>query len=149
MDGSLVKGLTIMITLSILIGYYTMTILIPKNKTNNLNKIYLSILMALYMGEIMLFIEALMNKRVTKFMIGIALLLLVGIIILTQLIKKQIGINQKEYLKSMIEHHQMAIQMSEKLKEKPHDADVDTLLNNIMTSQGTEIEFMRKKLEKV
>ena len=58
----------------------------------------------------------------------------------------QIKIDDKQFLKGMIEHHSMALLMSDEIKKKSNDNDVITLANNIIKSQNKEIELMKKML---
>jgi hypothetical protein len=132
--------------ISILVGYKTMMVLIDKNVTDNINKLYSAIYMVLWMVLIMLLYMVVCNKKGKPTYYIIIGGVVIGIIILNRVIKNQVGINQREFLKSMIEHHQMAVTMSERLREKPHDADVDKLLDDIISSQNKEIDFMKHKL---
>ncbi len=71
----------------------------------------------------------------------IGLLLVVFMIIC---IRKQLFIDQRQYLLGMIPHHSMAILMSKKLSEKNND--INELLENIIKTQYNEINYMKQKL---
>ena len=60
----------------------------------------------------------------------------------------QVLINEKDYLRGMIEHHQMAILMSEKVLEKNPSKFTKELANNIIKGQKNEIDEMKDELEK-
>ena len=59
----------------------------------------------------------------------------------------QLGINDKEYLKEMIEHHSMALLTSEEIETKSSNYKVKKLAKNIINNQTNEIEYMRKLLK--
>lgn len=127
-----------MFLINFIISYFAMSIMISKNFTNNLNKLYMAIFMTLLMaiGEMLL-----MNHKNCILLIILTLLSF----IFAYLIREQIFINDKEFLKSMIEHHEMAIIMSHKLKTK--NPQLLQLLNNIETTQEKEIKQMREMLK--
>lgn len=133
----------------------------------SLNDIYMSLLMS---GWMILFM-ALLDKNITISLIGICIIIISFIAIRTQLF-----INVKQYLLGMIPHHSMAITMSKKLKEKlfsekqilntKNNISVSSstsnttsnttpyfgileLLNQIITSQRKEIEFMKNNLQNI
>ena len=60
------------------------------------------------------------------------------------LIRRQVGVNEIQYLKGMIPHHSMAIMMSKRLMEKPNT--VQPLLQQIIHGQEKEILIMKKYL---
>ena len=63
------------------------------------------------------------------------------------MIKEQIYINYRNYLLAMIEHHEMAIVMSEKILNKSNiPLEISELATNIIKLQTTEIEQMREYL---
>lgn len=140
-------GVLIMIIASIFISYYlTMTIILRRNFTDNRNKVYQSLLMGLWMGLIELLMVGFLMKIWNSVYTMILILLIIGIIILTILIRTQIGIDQKEFLLSMIEHHQMAVDMSQLVKPKTTNPELLNLVNSIITSQQDEINQMRNLL---
>lgn len=59
-------------------------------------------------------------------------------------IRKQLFVDQKQYLLGMIPHHSMAILMSKELQKKENN--IPKLLNDIITNQENEIKFMKEKL---
>lgn len=61
------------------------------------------------------------------------------------IIRNQIFINDKQFELSMIEHHEMAIVMANKIKQKTLDPQLLQLANNIIQSQQQEINFMWQK----
>src|SRR3989304_1633087 len=98
------KNIVIMTLMSFIVSFYfTMTILLRANKTHNRNKLYQGLLMASWMVAIMFMFEPMH--------ISILIFAVIGIIIFSYFIYFQIGINDVQFLLSMIEHHQMAIEM--------------------------------------
>jgi hypothetical protein len=59
-------------------------------------------------------------------------------------IRKQLFIDERQFLLGMIPHHSMAVHMSKKMKSKNND--IKELLDNIIESQNKEIDFMKKRL---
>ncbi len=144
-----ILSIMIMVLASIIIGYYlTMTIILRRNLTNNKNKYYQSLLMGFWMGFIELAMIRLLMNIWSPILTLILIVLLIGIVILTIFIHYQIGINENQYMLSMIEHHQMAIEMSERVKPKVTNLDLLQIMNNIIESQQKEIEQMRSLLIK-
>ena len=68
--------------------------------------------------------------------------------ILTYLYRKQIAINDKQYLEGMIEHHSMGIFQSEEILKKTDNYDVAKLAKNIIQTQNDEIRFMNDLIKK-
>lgn len=69
---------------------------------------------------------------------------LLFVIIFFILIRKQIFVNEIQYLKGMIPHHSMAILMSEQLEKKPNS--IQHLLDQIIQTQKKEIIIMKQYL---
>ncbi len=60
------------------------------------------------------------------------------------LIRQQVAIGDKQFLKSMIPHHAAAILMSEQASVQ--DPEIKELIKNIISSQQAEINQMKAKL---
>ena len=107
--------------------------------TNNIGKAYLATIMALYMVliEVMMHDHQYHTLSLNWYAILFALLA-----ILTYLYRKQIAINDKQYLEGMIEHHSMGIFQSEEILKKTDNYDVAKLAKNIIQTQNDEIRFM-------
>ena len=107
--------------------------------TNNIGKAYLATIMGLFM----VLIEVMMHDHqyhvlsVNSYAILFALLGL-----FTYLYRKQIAINDKQYLEGMIEHHAMALFQSEKILKKTDDYNVAKLAKNIIQTQTDEVKYM-------
>jgi peptidoglycan biosynthesis protein MviN/MurJ (putative lipid II flippase) len=70
---------------------------------------------------------------------------LIMVIILFIFIRKQIFINEKEYIRGMIPHHSMAVLMSKRLKEKGiKEKELYELVDNIIENQEEEIKILKR-----
>lgn len=113
--------------------------------TNNVAKAYMAIIMALSM----VFLEIMMHDHsyhVFSMYWYISLLVLIALFV--YLYRKQIAVNDKQYLEGMIEHHSMALLMSEEILKKTDSYDIAKLAKNITQTQSDEIKVMKKLLTK-
>ena len=141
-------SVTIMILASIVIGYYlSMTIILRNNNTNNLNRIYQSLLMGFWMGLVeFLMIVYFAHLDISRYLLLI-IFLLGGIILFTYLIYTQTGINENQFMLSMIGHHQMGIEMARLAQSKIQDPRVSRLAENIIMMQEEETHEIQAILE--
>ena len=138
------KYLIYMLIYSFIIGYvFSMALLAynPSDITNNLNKIYMAGLMSSLMGVYHAGFDAINSPSKNNILLLIFFIIISTIIVIS--IKNQYGINQRQYLLSMIEHHSAAITMSEKVKHKLTDNRIKNLADNIINSQTNEINEMK------
>ena len=137
------KMILYMILWSILIGYIFMTILISQNKTFNLNKVYQALLMGSLMGLVMVFLMRHELSYSTKKKWTIFLLF--STLLLVFLIRKQVFVGERQFAKSMLEHHEMAVVMSDLILSKPNTKDpfIRNLAQSIIQSQEKEIQQMK------
>jgi Kef-type K+ transport system membrane component KefB len=141
--------LAVMFIGSFIIQYFFISTVMSnsvENITNSLGKIYLSIIMGLYM----IVLEIMMHDHQysvfsMKYYIIIGCLL--GFFIYLYRVQKYI--TDKEYLKEMIEHHSMALLTSNKILEKTDDYNVSKLAKNIIQKQEDEIRDMKEILIKL
>ena len=114
--------------------------------TNSLGKVYMSVLMGIFM----LIVETMMHDHQYNIMsykhYAVYAILLILFIILY---RKQIGINDKQYLEGMIEHHSMALLTSQEIMKKSDNYYVIHLAKNIIQTQEDEIRKMRLLLNKM
>ena len=68
----------------------------------------------------------------------------IAVAIFFGLIRTQLFISEKEYMRGMIPHHSMAIMMSKKMMEKPNN--IQQLTEGIVKSQFDEIDYMNRFL---
>lgn len=109
----------------------------------NLNQFYMAGLMTAPMIIIEIFVMWSMynSKKVNLIIAGVSL----GLLVLFSLfIRKQTAISDKEFLKSMIPHHGGAVLMCGKAPIE--DAEIKKLCEGIMSSQQSEIDWMKRKL---
>ena len=142
------KTIIIMFVGNFIIQYFFMSPIVVNKYiyvTNNIGKAYLATIMALFM----VLLEVMMHDHsyhVFSLNWYIGLLLLIAIFI--YLYRKQVAINDKQYLEGMIEHHSMALLTSEEILKKTDSYDVAKLAKNIIQTQTDEIEVMKKLLRK-
>ena len=133
---------------SFLIQYFLMPpIMVNKREyiTNNLGKVYMSIIMAI----LMVFLEVMMHDHQYKVLsLNIYIILIASFGLLVYLYRIQKGINDKQYLEGMIEHHSMGILTSEEILKKTDNYDVAKLARNIIQKQQDEIDEMKHILER-
>ena len=81
-----------------------------------------------------------LNK--TVFIIGILLSIIVTIVLL----RKQLLVNDKHWLRRMISHHSTALTTSHNIKNKTNNIKLKKLAEDIITTQEREINLMKKLL---
>lgn len=141
--------IVVMFVGSFLIQYFLMSPITTYNRsdiTNNVSKVYMSTIMGLFM----VFLEIMMHDNqynvlsVTSYVILASLL---GLFI--YLYRKQVAVNDKQYLEEMIEHHSMALLTSNQILEKTSDYNVAKIAKNIIQKQEDEIREMRDVINRI
>lgn len=113
--------------------------------TNNIGKVYLATIMGLFM----VLIEVMMHDHQYHVLSLNWYAILLGLLAMfTYLYRKQIAINDKQYLEGMIEHHSMAVFQSEEILKKTDNYNVAKLAKNIIQTQNDELKFMTDLLKK-
>ena len=136
---------------SFIIQYWAMPVIMTdnvKNLTNSTGKLYISVIMALIMGLLEVFMP--MGHSMGKSHahghsnapIIIVLSILLGVFI--YIYRNQKGVDDANYLSEMIEHHSMAVLTSSKIIKKTRNQKVKKLARQIEEKQKEEIEKMRK-----
>jgi uncharacterized protein (DUF305 family) len=64
------------------------------------------------------------------------------------LYRKQVAVDDKQYLEGMIEHHSMGIFTSEEILKKTDNYDVAKIAKNIIQTQNDELRAMRGLINK-
>ena len=105
----------------------------------HLNDAYMIILMTAWM---ILFESLYHYNHEPTFVIPV--LAVIVIIVVMYMIRKQIWINDQQFIAGMIPHHSMAILMAERIKEKSENPQIINLANNIIKTQNLEIALMEK-----
>ena len=138
-----------MIISSFIIQYFIMPPFMVNNIadiTFTLGNAYLSLFMGLLMGVVeVIMYDMRYNMMSVKYYVS----LFVASAVCVYLYRYQIGINDKQYLEEMIEHHSMALLTSEKIVEKTENYDVAALSKIILQTQTDEIIKMRDILSKL
>ena len=113
--------------------------------TNNIGKAYLATIMGLFM----VLIEVMMHDHQYNILsINWYTILLALLALFTYLYRKQIAINDKQYLEGMIEHHSMAVFQSEEILKKTDNYHLAKLAKNIIQTQNDELRTMTNLLKK-
>ena len=137
-----------MMAASFVIQYIVMSFIMTNSLSNitfSVGKFYISVIMALLMGfiEVFMFDFHMKTLHVTYY-----LSLFIGFSAFLYLYKNQTYIDDNEYLKEMIEHHSMALLTSEEILQKTKSERVKKLADNIVATQTAEIEYMKQMLSK-
>jgi Ca2+/Na+ antiporter len=133
---------------SFLIQYFLMSPIMVSERvfiTNNLGKAYMAVIMSLFM----VVLEIMMHDHQYN-VFSLKTYILVGLLLLLfiYLYRTQKGINDRQYLEGMIEHHSMGIFTSEEIVKKTNDYNVAKLAKNIIQTQKDEIRFMEELLKR-
>jgi hypothetical protein len=139
--------LLIMTLLSFISMYVLMYAMVDRfgNVFNSLNQVYMAGLMTapMVLIELLLMRDMYQNKRLNA---GISVGGAVALVGFFVLIREQIGISDKQFLRSMIPHHAGAILMCEKAPIE--GAQIKELCKSIIVSQQREIDQMKDMMKK-
>ena len=140
--------MAVMFVGSFLIQYFLMPPIMVSGRlyiTNNLGKLYMSIIMAIFM----LFLEVMMHDNQYHVVsLNLYVILFCALILFIYMYRNQIAINDKQYLEVMIEHHSMAIFASNEILKKTDNYDVAKIAKNIIQTQKDETQEMLELLNK-
>lgn len=128
---------------SVIINFFLMsTIMVDRvaDFTFNKSKLYMSVIMGLFMA----WVEVLMHDYQygvfsQKMYLGLVVLLSFFIYVY----RKQVSVDDKQYLEEMIEHHSMAVLTSRRIIEKTDDYKVSKIAKDILRRQNDEIVAIR------
>ena len=112
---------------------------------NHMNKAYMALLMGSLMGVIHYVIMIWNGHRSRSAWQGLVLWSIISIVFII-LIRRQTFVDDKQFLKGMIEHHDMALQMSDQIKKRTNDVQIRNFANQIIRTQQGEINWMKRKL---
>jgi len=113
--------------------------------TNNIGKAY----SATIMGLLMIILEIMMHDHqydIISYNLYVVLFAL--LLLFIYLYRKQIAVDDKQYLEGMVEHHSMALLTSEEILKKTNDYNIAKVAKNIIQTQTDEIREMRELLKK-
>lgn len=140
--------MVIMFVGSFIIQYYLMSPIMVSNRiyiTNNIGKAYIATIMGLFM----VLLEVMMHDhQYHVFSMNFYIILAALLALFVYLYRKQVAINDTQYLEGMIEHHSMALLTSEQVLKKTDNYDVAKLAKNIIQQQEDEIREMRELVKK-
>jgi len=137
-------SMAVMFVGSFMIQYLLMSAIMVNNSkyiTNSIGKVYISIVMSLFM----LVVEIMMHDhQYHVFSTNMYIILACIIILFIYLYRTQKFINDKQYLEAMIEHHSMALLTSKEILKKTNSYEVSKLAKDIIQTQEDEIYKMRE-----
>lgn len=139
--------LAVMILLSFILMYVLMYAMVNAfaNVSPNFNQFYMAGLMAASMVILELSLMGMyQNKKLNALIISVSVIALIAFWVL---IRQQVAISDKQFLKSMIPHHAGAILMCKKASIQ--DPEIKELCKNILSSQQSQIDWMKAKLNKL
>jgi uncharacterized protein (DUF305 family) len=112
---------------------------------NNLNQVYMTLMMVASMALIMILsMRDMYTKKMIKTLsVGSILILVLGYAFM----RNQTIVGDRQFLKSMIPHHSGAILMCREAKIR--DPEIQKLCEEIKVSQQSEIDQMKKILERL
>jgi uncharacterized protein (DUF305 family) len=113
--------------------------------TNNIGKAYLAVIMGLSMVLIEIGMHDMQYSVFSTTKYGIIFALLAMFV---YLYRNQVAIKDEEYVKGMIEHHSMAVFMSDEILKKTDNYHIAKLAKNIIQQQKDELKQMKELLQK-
>ena len=148
MNESHYRHLLMMAVLSYISMYILMYAMVNTvdNVFNNFNQFYMAGLMTAPMVLIELFVMRSMfpNKQRNALIIAVSI---VAALVFFLLIRQQVAISDKQFLRSMIPHHAGAILMCEQASIV--DPEIKELCETIISGQQTEIDQMNAILQRL
>lgn len=140
--------MVVMFVGSLLIQYFLMPPIMVSNRiyiTNNIGKAYMAVIMALFM----VLLEVMMHDHQYNVLsLNLYAIIFAALALFIYLYRKQVAINDKQYLEGMIEHHSMGLLTSEEILKKTDNYNVAKIAKNIIQTQQDEIKVMRELLHK-
>lgn len=111
----------------------------------NLSTFYMTLVM---LGP-MLMLEIILMGSAHHPTFSIALIAggLIGSVLAFWAIRKQAGVNDAQFLRSMIPHHSAALTMATPILQRTRNSGIRKLAQNIINSQTCEINYMKELLK--
>ena len=138
----------IMFVGSFIIQYFLMPpIMVSENAyiTNNIGKAYMAVIMGLFM----VVLEIMMHDHEHNMLsLNLYAIFIVILALFVYLYRKQVAIDDKQYLEGMIEHHSMGIFTSEEILKKTDNYEVAKIAKNIIQTQNDELRTLRELIDK-
>jgi hypothetical protein len=140
--------LLIMIGLHFIAMYVLMYSMVNafNNVFNSFNQVYMAALMtaSMILIELPLMSSMYKTRSLNAIIISVGIAVLIGSLLL---IRHQVLISDRQFLRSMIPHHAGAILMCEKASIQ--DREIKELCKTIMSGQQAEIDQMKRKLDEL
>ena len=140
--------MVVMFVGSLLIQYFLMPPIMVNSRiyiTNNIGKAYMAVIMALFM----VLLEVMMHDHQYHVLsLNLYAIIFAALALFIYLYRKQVAINDKQYLEGMIEHHSMALLTSEEILKKTNNYNIAKLAKNIIQTQQDEIRIMMDLVNK-
>ena len=112
--------------------------------TNNIGKAYMAVIMGLFM----VVLEIMMHDHEHNMLsLNLYAIFIVILALFVYLYRKQVAIDDKQYLEGMIEHHSMGIFTSEEILKKTDNYEVAKIAKNIIQTQNDELRTMRELID--
>ena len=112
------------------------------NINHSTGKIYMSIIMGLFMVLLDMVLGPMFNVQHFTMMFGLTLVFI-------YLYRIQFGVDDKNYIREMIEHHSMALLTSKNILEKTKNPAVINFATKILVGQENEIADMQYLLKSI
>jgi len=112
------------------------------NINHSTGKIYMSIIMGLFMVLLDMLLGPMFNVQHFTMMFGLTLIFI-------YLYRIQFGVDDKNYIREMIEHHSMALLTSKNILEKTKNPAVINYATKILVGQENEIADMNYLLKSI
>ena len=112
------------------------------NINHSTGKIYMGIIVGLFMVLLDMLLGPMFNVQHFTMMFGLTLVFI-------YLYRVQFGVDDKNYIREMIEHHSMALLTSKNILEKTKNPAVINFATKILVGQENEIADMRYLLKSI
>jgi len=113
--------------------------------TNNIGKVYMAVIMSLFMVVLEIMMH---DHQYNVFSWNLYAGFITMLALFVYLYRKQVAVDDKQYLEGMIEHHSMGIFTSEEILKKTDNYDVAKIAKNIIQTQNDELRAMRELINK-
>ena len=137
------KSVLIMFIGSIILGFFITSSLLV-NRASDIKSSITKGYVALWMALWMVILE--MSMYGTEPPVMIYVITFIGILLVGYLARRQVLVNDREWLKTMIQHHSSAILTSDQILKKTTNDKVRRLAQWISKSQQEEIDYMNSLL---
>ena len=138
----------IMFVGSFIIQYFLMPPIMVSETTyitNNIGKVYMAVIMGLFMVVLEIMMH---DHQYNVFSWNLYAGFITMLALFVYLYRKQVAVDDKQYLEGMIEHHSMGIFTSEEILKKTDNYDVAKIAKNIIQTQNDELRAMRELINK-